>query len=65
MILKVAAPVVGALGRRRRRVYWDLDVLPLMSGFWTKQEQATVDDNNVTYHDHENEQLGRQHLRQH
>eukprot|EP00972_Heterocapsa_arctica_P007073 1033481-Heterocapsa_arctica.AAC.1 len=37
MILKVAEPVVGALGRRRRRVCWGLEVLPLMSGFWTKQ----------------------------
>eukprot|EP00972_Heterocapsa_arctica_P021505 3163789-Heterocapsa_arctica.AAC.1 len=36
IILKVAAPVVGALGRRRRQVCWDLKVLSLMSGFWTK-----------------------------
>eukprot|EP00972_Heterocapsa_arctica_P077816 11478894-Heterocapsa_arctica.AAC.1 len=32
IILKVAAPVVGALERRRRRVCWGLEVLPLTSG---------------------------------
>eukprot|EP00972_Heterocapsa_arctica_P001701 243612-Heterocapsa_arctica.AAC.1 len=37
LILKVAAPVLRALERRRRRVCWGLAVLPLMPGFWTKQ----------------------------
>eukprot|EP00972_Heterocapsa_arctica_P012302 1805135-Heterocapsa_arctica.AAC.1 len=37
IILEVAESVVGGLGRRRRQCCGSLEVLPLMSGFWTKQ----------------------------
>eukprot|EP00972_Heterocapsa_arctica_P053757 7918208-Heterocapsa_arctica.AAC.1 len=37
IILKVAAAVEGALGRRRRQVCGGLKVFSLMSGFCTEQ----------------------------